>query len=652
MDLETLRRMENAPNLEGFEGTLETKLTVGRKRKPGKLIFENGRIEFSGFGFWPALNEEIKAMYGHRWHGYDDTNPRKRWSVKDCRRNRFQLAYLMGGNPFRRYDSDLPPAQASRPLYPHQLEMLAHILHRRQCIFACEMGTGKTLVFIEAAEQSNCKEIWYVGPRAGVRAVGRELLKWKAKFKPRMLTYDGMKKAIREWQSGAPAPDFVCFDECSKLKTPTSQTSKAALHLANAMRDEHGEDAYILLMSGTPAPKTPVDWWHQCEVACPGFIREGDHNKFSKRLQIVEMRPSISGGQYPHRVAWLDDERRCATCGLYPEDHTMAEHAYQKSKDEIGFLYKRMRGLVLVKFKKDCLELPEKQYEVIRVKPTIEIMRAAKLIKAKSTRAITALTLMREISDGFQYAETPSGTEPCLNCFGRKEVTVPVPKEGVDIMAPQEINKDDYDLETVVCDNCNGTGETTVYRRETQAVGSPKDAVFIDELDAHEDVGRYIVWGGFTGTLDRLVGIAHQQGWATLRVDGKGYKGTAATGENIDADILLDALDRSHPNYKDLLEKYPKVCFVGHPQAGGMALTLTSSPTEMFYSNCFNGEARMQAEDRAHRPGMDANRGLRIVDLIMMPSDQLVLDNLKTKKKLQNLTMGQLQDAFTRGMND
>jgi hypothetical protein len=85
---------------------------------------------------------------------------------------------------------------------------------------------------------------------------------------------------------------------------------------------------------------------------------------------------------------------------------------------------------------------------------------------------------------------------------------------------------------------------------------------------------------------------------------------------------------------------------VGHPQAGGMALTLTSSPTELFYSNCFNGEARMQAEDRFHRMGMDTNRGATIKDLIHLPTDKLVLDNLKLKKKLQNISMGELENAF------
>jgi SNF2 family DNA or RNA helicase len=177
-------------------------------------------------------------------------------------------------------------------------------------------------------------------------------------------------------------------------------------------------------------------------------------------------------------------------------------------------------------------------------------------------------------------------------------------------------------------------------------VGSPKDQVFIDLLDEHEDVGRFIVWGGFTGTIDRLTEMAHQYGWATLRVDGRGFIAMSATNDPQSPGDFLDAMDLSNPRYKELLERYPKVCFVGHPQAGGMALTLTASPTEFFYSNSFNGEARMQSEDRFHRAGMDENRGATIIDCICLPTDQMVLTNLKQKKKLQNMSMGEMEEAL------
>lgn len=636
--------------------TMECKLRVGKYKKRGKLVFKGSRIEFH-FGYWPALNKEIKAMQGHRYHGFEEINPRKVWSVANSPRNRFQLSYMLGQNPYAPYDVSPVLVETQRPLYAHQLEMLAHVLQRNYCILACEMGSGKSLVFIEAAERSGAAdhEIWYVGPRAGIMAVKREVAKWKANFNPQWFTYQGLVKEIRDWVPGTPAPRFVCFDESSKIKSPTSQRSEAARHLANSVRNEHGTDGYVILMSGTPAPRTPVDWWHQCEVACPGFIKEGDVGKFKSRLSLVEMRESISGGSYPHLVTWLDDSRKCATCGqfnLHP-DHASVNrgqegcHDFVVSTNEVEYLYKRMQGLVLVKFKRDCLDLPEKQYETIRVKPTIEIIRAVKLIQARSARAITALTLTREIADGFQYVESPSGKAKCPNCHGACEVEEHIQRD-LDKMAPNnKLNKEDFDTRIVPCDNCGATGEITTYSREVEAVGSPKDQVFIDELDSHEEVGRYIVWGGFTGTLDRLVGICHQHGWSTLRVDGRGYEGRSATGTLLDSDELLDAMDRSHPRLTELKEKFPKLCFVGHPQAGGMALTLTSSPTELFYSNVFNGEARMQAEDRGHRPGMDKNRGLTIKDIIMLPTDKLVLDSLKKKKKLQNLTMGELKDAFT-----
>jgi hypothetical protein len=184
------------------------------------------------------------------------------------------------------------------------------------------------------------------------------------------------------------------------------------------------------------------------------------------------------------------------------------------------------------------------------------------------------------------------------------------------------------------------------YARSIKEVDSPKDQIYIDLLDEYEDIGRFIVWGGFTGTVDRLCKIAREQGWATLRVDGRGHEGRSSTGENIDPTRLFDAMDSSHKNYNELLETYPKVAYVGQPKAGGIAVTLTASPVALYYSNDFSGEARMQSEDRPHRAGMDLNRGLRIIDLIHLPTDQLVLNNLKLKKDLQKMSMGELLEAM------
>lgn len=61
----------------------------------------------------------------------------------------------------------------------------------------------------------------------------------------------------------------------------------------------------------------------------------------------------------------------------------------------------------------------------------------------------------------------------------------------------------------------------------------------------------------------------------------------------------------------------------------------------LYYSNDFNGEARAQSEDRGHRPGMDMNKGFTIIDIFHLPSDEKVYQNLKQKRKLELMTLGE-----------
>ena len=638
---------------------------VGKYKKPMTLIYEGQRI-FLKFAYNKKLIAEVKDMEGAKWHGFDEPKPRKMWSIAASHRNSFQLDFLQGKNPFAPYDKPLREFTPNRDcMMGHQNIMVRHAITRNYCVFACEMGTGKSLSAIEVLEWVKRTygledhEAWYIGPKAGVFAVGRELVKWKSQVMPTMHTYEANVRIMKEWIDGRPAPKVIIFDESSKIKTPTSQRSQAALFLANAVRSEWGDKGFIIEMSGTPAPKTPVDWWHQCEVACPGFLKEGNVNKFKKRMCLIEDRESLSGGMYPHIVTWLDDSNKCAVCGElegslnHPQDGcfesiaSASSHPFKASVNEVEKLYHRMQGLVLVQFKKDCLDLPEKQYKIIRIKPTIEMLRAAKIIKAKSSRAIEALNLCRELSDGFQYTENKVGNDPCPNCHGAGHSEEPVPVEQPDVHGPNtDVDGAGFEIKEVRCVLCSGSGKVPRYERATDTISSPKDGAYVDLLDEHEDVGRIIVWGGFHATIDRLVDIAHQQGWATLKVDGRGYIATDVHGNGCSKDDFLDAMDLSNPRRKELLELYPKIAFIGHPDAGGMALTLTASPTELFYSNSFKGEARMQAEDRFHRTGMDANRGATVIDLICLPTDKLVLNNLKNKKKLQDISMGELSDAF------
>jgi intein/homing endonuclease len=980
---------------------IETKFTVGTKRFPVTLEYEKGRIYFV-FKYNPAMIAEIKAMDGHKWHGYEDP-PRKVWSVKDNQRNRFQIDYYMGKDPYGKFDKplvdvDIKP-RYNKALkrevmpYDHQIEMIRHALTRRYCLFACEMGTGKSLAALITMELTGDDEWWFVGPTSAIMAVTLECDIWGVKVLPKMFTYDKLRSVMAKWPEGQKAPRRVVFDESSRVKTPTAQRSQAALALAEGVREDHGDNGMVILMSGSPAPKSPPDWWnqcisadswiltkegprqvkdligipfearidgrnhksngfwrtgyrddvseietnegyrlkatsnhrvlrdtfgirdwvevknlnpgdeivlntnnrpswsgtgsytdgyligqlmgdgnvyrqdnklygrlkfhqddfcvigyaescfpdkikfcydektnsfstyseylthlistygldeskqispiieaessdflagmlsglfdsdghieksrlrvefaqtdlerilavqrilnyfginsdikhrkanfsyigerkinskkafklhitsenavrfatligfnhptksdelrkrltnkhswqakstatvktltpvdamdvfdcevanvhcfsanglivHNCEIACPGFLREGTYRKFQDRLGLIVQKESIAtGGVYPHLVTWKDDANKCNICGQFaahPQhdpngaifDAQNQYHIFQPSVNEVATLYKRMTGLVLVKLKKDCLSLPEKVYREIICKPAQQTLNAAKIIAASARTSIQALTLLRELSDGFQYREEKDGTIDCPHCSGAGK-SVEWVGEGDQVLDPNLVPEETWNewLETKVirkelttCPNCLGEKLIDKLIRTTISVPCPKEDALIDFLDLMEDGGRAVTFAGFTGSIDRVQEVCNRMDWSTIRVDGRGWVVTDPKGKVLDDDPLKLFQVGSRE----------RVAFVGHPESGGMGVTLTRSPAIFYYSNDFKAENRIQSEDRIHRPGMDINRGATIFDCLHLPTDRLVLDNLRKKRDLQAMSLGQV----------
>lgn len=648
---------------------MEIKLKSGRYMVPVTVTKVSDRLELN-FKYNPKLLEEIRCMEGAKYHGYDEGNPRKIWSILDSSRNQFQLQYLAHPansdpeNPYHIFDKPLVEFKPNRPVYGHQFNLSAFGLTRHYCIFAAEMGTGKTLAAIEMMEASGAYDWIWVGPKSALVSVKIEFRKWKCKIKPTFVTYEGLKKLLSDWPVGKPPPQGVIFDESSRLKNFTAQRTQAAKYLADNIRSHWGEKGFVILMSGSPAPKSPVDWWSQCEIACPGFIREGTPEKFKRRLAIMETRESfIGGGAYSHLVAWRDDETKCNICGLPESAETHSDsvdvhqvtavcHKFQKAVNEVALLYKRMNGLVNVKFKRDCIDLPDKVYRILRCKPTHSIMNAAKAIQAKAASTIEGLTLLRELSDGFQYIETLNGVETCPRCHGRKTVEVPYDKKNPDNFPSQEEfargcrmddegNPTDIAIEiayrTESCPTCHESGVVDSYIRSSTQIPTPKEGVLKDLMDEHDEIGRLVIYGGFQGSVDRIVSIVQSMNWHYVKVDGRGWSTDLPFTSD---EAMVEAFQFSQNTFE-------KIAFIGQPGSAGMGLTLTASPSIVYYSNDFNGESRIQSEDRIHRLGMDLNRGATIYDIFHLPSDEYVYDNLKVKKRLQDISMGEMVSAIS-----
>ncbi len=643
------------------------KMRAGRYLIPVEMAETNNRIFFN-FGYNKVLMDEIRNMEGAQYHGYDEApnrdlalmlfNKDKLWSIKaDSHHNQFQLAYLQGENPYERWDREPVDFENHYPLRDYQKELTGQGLAVHWAIWAGEMGIGKTLSAFELMIQSGHQDWWWVGPKSAIKEVNYQRRFWELPFEPEMMTYNGLVTRMKEWVDGALPPRAIVFDECQKLKTPTSQRSQAGKAIADGIREHYGEDGYIILMSGTPSPNNPADWWQICEIACPGFIKEGTQNKFKFNLGLFEKKESFAGGSFNQKVTWLDDEKKCAICGKPEEDNVHVsmldqyQHDFIPSINEVARLYKRMKGLVVVKFKKDCLDLPEKQYRVINVDPLPSTIRAAKLIAAKTSSAANTLVRLRELSDGFQYREVVDGDKECGCKTGeisdfeiKSDYQEHYAENGIAPFTDEDakLSEDEYrekyyNKVLVKCPECAGSKRVPKFVRTVERTKCPKDDVLTDILDEHHDIGRLVVYAGFQGSIERCIEVAISEGWTTIAWYGKGLTITHE-GEIIKEDPLV--------MFQEMKDEYPRVCFIGHPESAGTGLTLTASPTIFYYSNDFNGANRIQSEDRIHRIGMDENRGATIIDVIHLPTDRLVLNKLKEKRDLQNLSMGELKDVL------
>lgn len=601
------------------------------------------------FGANIIKDEEIKSMQGYKWMGFE-ASKLKRWRVDACYRNDWTLNFLSGQNPYNQYkltpDHQDYTDKIIRPLYLHQKETVNHFLNYRQCIAAEEMGLGKTLSAFQAIEflgADKYGDIVVVSTKSAMVSVRADAIKWGYKVPTIWLTYEELKKALIDGTL-AKVPKFVVYDEFSKAKTPTSQRTQACMFLADQMRkdsarpDGLGFDCFIIGMTGTPAPKSPIDWWSLCEIVQPGYLKEPTANRLQQRLAIMKPVEDLTGAKYFKLVAWKDGNKdSCNTCGkaIDDYDHNLNNiefdptiHQFIPMENEVEKLYGRFGNLVLVRTKKECLDLPDKVYREIIIPSNPATKRLANFILNTARSTIDALIRLRELSDGFQYDEKMTGDESCKVCFGKKTVTMQLANEaGV--------------FEEEDCVTCSGVGRTKTFERTIRDMeASPKMETMIDLLeDEFAEETRIVIYAGFTASIDKITTKLLAADWNVIRVDGRGWTSFNKEGLSLGKDSLsLLSLFQS----KDT----QKIAFVGHPGSAGMGLTLTASKAIIYYSNDYNAESRIQSEDRIHRIGMDENRGAMIIDLLFLESDRQVLSNLKRKRDLQAISLGQLKQEF------
>ena len=294
-------------------------------------------------------------------------------------------------------------------------------------------------------------------------------------------------------------------------------------------------------------------------------------------------------------------------------------------------LHERMAGLVWVYRKSEYLsELPELQYRTIECKPIHDMLNAAKLVIAGAETAISGFTRLRQISDGFLYTEEEVGRETCPKCKGALTIEQAMPlidedelqaalqalyekaaEGGIEVTdehgfpIPEHLLLPDaYEVMTVECWKCGGEGEVAVYARAADKVDCPKDEALRSILEAHDDDGRLVVFAGFTESVDRVTEVVEH---GAVGVDPAGRprlvvqpRNQAHRGRQRPEGQALRRVAAHLPEGTGAVP----AGHVGRPGGLGRHRTHAHGSSEIvYYSNSFNGEARMQACTGSTGPG-------------------------------------------------
>lgn len=142
------------------------------------------------------------------------------------------------------------------------------------------------------------------------------------------------------------------------------------------------------------------------------------------------------------------------------------------------------------------------------------------------------------------------------------------------------------------------------------------------------DGKKVIIWCYFRAEIESVLALCR-------RINAKSPEKWEAAGFHGDTPVKARAtIEERFQNKAD-----PLRVFVGQVETGGFGLTLTAATLNIFYSNSWSHETRLQAEKRALRIGQVGN--VTTLDLVAKDTmDEVMLYALKYKKTLADLVTG------------
>jgi len=527
------------------------------------------------------------------------------------------------------------------PPYPHQLECFDKFKYAQWAAIFAAMGTGKSRMAIDIVEfkyhMRNHDRLVIIAPvavgpqwhneqlpehcgvpyQSYVYRSGNLVRDKRAQEKffadckmntdlqvyilnPEAFVKEKGNSLVRRFCNTSKKPPMFIIDEASRIKNPDA---KSVINIMK-LRREYPE-SFRSVMTGTPAAKSPVDMWSIFEflkqdyMGCSFMAFQHHHEiMFDRKLKIkdrlVKIRTNLDAQTQQKIRRWVYNNTKspenaayiCKQYGLSTVDFEIIANNKEfirfKNVDE---LHKKIAPDTFSVSKEDCLDLPEKVYQVIELEINAEQKKQIKQLAKYSATVYEGETLT--IS-----TKALLGTRVLQICGGN--LPVHTEKDGVYTTIP--IKGTNAKLNYIVSDLAEAGGM------------------------------QCIVWAVYVAEIEML-----------MRELGKKFTVVGMSGATPKKD---------RPAIVEEFKRGDAQILISNPEVGGYGLNLQAAELQYWYSRSFRTEARLQAEDRSHRIG--TVRSPVYKDLVYNSGfEKNVLDVLKEGKDMNaTFVTTSLNDIF------
>lgn len=351
--------------------------------------------------------------------------------------------------------------------------------------------------------------------------------------------YDEVKKFLKFHKC------MMTVDESTTIKNWKAQRTKALNDLGHLAK-------YRRILTGTPITQSPLDLYSQFNFLKPGCL--GSTNYYGFRNQYAILKKRYINGKSFHEVI-----------------------GYQRLED----LQEKMKSISFRALKKDCLDLPDKIYQVRYVQMSkVQISYYNQMKK----EAMVLLTDGTAVTAPLVITQMLRLQQALCNLM-------PVISEDGTIISAKNIDEENPRLAEII--------------EILHEAGNQKVIIWANFVKSIKDIAAAI-----EKEFNKPVGLIHGAIDAAAR---QAYVHAFQTG--------------------DL--KY----IVAQPRTGGYGLTLTAATIVIYHDHNWSLEVRQQSEDRAHRIGQ--TKSVTYIDLVASGTiDERVRNALVSKKDLADIVTG------------